>query len=59
MKFKELSLSLYHGCQNPNLDPTILRFYDLTYSKRSKSFRDLSDHSRLVRSYDSNDPKRS
>ena len=46
-----------HGCQNPDLDLTILRFYDLTYSKRFKSFRDLSDHSRLVRSYDSNDPK--
>ena len=35
----------------------ILRFYDLTYSKRSKSFKNLNDHSGLVRSYDSNNPK--
>ena len=47
----------YHGCQNPDLDPTILRFYDSTYPKRSKSFKDLCDHSRLVELYDSNNPK--
>ena len=52
-----IGISLDHGCQNPDLDPTILRFYDPTYSKRSKSFRNLSDHSGLVGSYDSNDPK--
>ena len=47
-----------HGCQNPDLDPTILRFYDPTYPKRSKSFKDLYDRSRSVGSYDSDDPKR-
>ena len=47
-----------HGCQNPDLDPTILRFYDLTYPKRSKSFKDLCDHSISVGSYDSYYPKR-
>ena len=48
-----------HGCQNPDLDPTILRFYDLTYLKRSKSFKDLCGRSGLVGSYDSDDPKQS
>lgn len=43
-----------HGCQNPDLDFTILRFYDLTCPKRSKSFKDLSDRSG---SYDFNDSK--
>ena len=48
-----------HGCQNPDLDPTILRFYDLTYPKRSKSFKDLCGRSGSVGSYDSDDPKQS
>ena len=47
-----------HGCQNPDLNPTILRFYDLTYPKRFKSFKDLYDHSRLVGLYNSDDSKR-
>ena len=46
-----------HGCQSPDLDLTILRFFDSTYSKRLRSFKDLSDHSRSVGSYDFNDPK--
>ena len=50
---------LRHSCQNPDLDPTILRFYDLTYPKRSKSFKDLCGHSGSVGSYDSDDPKQS
>ena len=54
----KLWYSYQHGCQNPNLDPTILRFYDLTYLKRSKSFKDLCDRSGLVGSYNSDDPKR-
>ena len=48
-----------HGCQNPDLDPTILRFYDLTYPKRSKSFKDLCSRSESVGSYDFDDPKQS
>ena len=48
-----------HGCQNPDLDPTILRFYDLTYPKRSKSFKDLCGRSGSIGSYDSDDPKQS
>ena len=36
----------------------ILRFHDLTYSKRSKSFKDLYDCSESVGSYNSDDPKR-
>ena len=51
--------SLTHGCQNPNLDPTILRFYDHTYLKWSRSFKDLYDRSRSIGLYDSdnsNDP---
>ena len=46
-----------HGCQNPDLDLTILRFYDSTYSKRSRSFKDLSDRSGSVGSHDFDDPK--
>ena len=57
---KKFSYSSYeHGCQNPDLDPTILRFYDLTYPKRSKSFKDLCGRSGSVGSYDSDDPKQS
>ena len=48
------SLHYNHGCQNLNLDPTILQFYDLTYPKQFGSFKDLSNHSG---SYDSNDSK--
>ena len=47
-----------HGCQNPDLDPTILRFYDLTYPKRFKSFKDLYDRSGSIGSYNSDDLKR-
>ena len=46
-----------HGCQNLDLDPMILWFYDLTCHKRSGSFNDFCDHSGSVRSYNSNDPK--
>ena len=55
----EHSFSYAHGCQNPDLDPTILRFYDLTYPKRYKSFKDLCGRSGSVGSYDSDDPKQS
>ena len=48
----------YHGCQNFDLDSTILRFYDPTYPKRSKYFKDLFDHSKSVGLYNSDDPKR-
>lgn len=51
------SFTSMHGCQNPDLDLTILRFYDLTYPKRSKSFKDLCDRSGLVGSYDFDNPK--
>ena len=37
----------------------ILWFYDLTYPKQSGSFKNLCDRSRLIGSYDSNDPKQS
>ena len=47
----------HHSCQNPDLDLTILRFYDSTYSKRSRSFKDLSDRSGSVGSHDFDDPK--
>ena len=33
---------LNYGYQNPDLDPTILRFYDPTFPKWSESFKDLS-----------------
>ena len=48
-----------HGCQNPNPDPMILRFYDPTCPKRSGSFKDLCDRSRSVGSYNSDDSKQS
>ena len=48
----------YQGCQNFDLDPAILWFYDSTYPKQSKSFKDLCDHSESVGSYVSDDPKR-
>ena len=48
-----------HGCQNLDPDPMILRFYDPTCPKRSGSFKNLCDRSRLVGSYDSDDPKQS
>ena len=54
---RKASLSRTHGCQDPDLDPTILRFYDLTYPKRSKSFKDLCGRSGSVGLYDSDDPK--
>ena len=43
-----------HSCQNLDLDFMILQFYDPTYPKRSKSFKDLSDCSG---SYNSDDSK--
>ena len=46
-----------HGCQNPDLNSTILQFYDLTCPKRSESFKNFCDCSGLVGSYDSDDPK--
>ena len=46
-----------HGCQNLDLDPTILRFYDSTCPKRSGSFKNLCDRLGLVGSYDFDDPK--
>ena len=50
-------LSFSHDCQNPDLDPTILRFYDPTCLKWFGSFEDLCNHLGSVGSYDSNDPK--
>ena len=47
-----------HGCQNPDLDSTILRFYDSTCPKRFKYFKDLCGRSGSVGSYDFADPKR-
>ena len=47
-----------YGCQNLDLDPTILRFYDLTCPKWSGSFKDLCDHSGSVGSYDFDDFER-
>ena len=47
-----------HGCQNPDLNPTILRFNDLTCPKGFRSFKYLSDCSGSVGSYDSDNPKR-
>ena len=57
-KSNDSNHSKNHGCQNPNLDPTILQFYNPTCPKRSGSFKDLYDHSRSVGSYDFDDPKR-
>ena len=55
-----MALDLYtrHGCQNPDLDLMILRFYDPTCPKQSKSFKDLCDRLGTIRLYDSDDPKR-
>ena len=54
---EHLHIAAWHGCQNPNLDLTILRFYDSTYSKRSRSFKDLSDRLGSIGSPDFDDPK--
>ena len=43
-----------YGCQNPNLDPMILRFYNPTYPKRSESFKNLCDCLGSVGSYNFN-----
>ena len=48
-----------HGCQNFDLDPIILRFYDLTSLKWSKFFKDLCDRSRSIGLYNSKDLTRS
>ena len=47
-----------HSCQNLDLDLMILQFYDPTYPKRSKSFKDLCDCSGSVGSYNFDDPTR-
>ena len=46
-----------HGCQNLDLNPMILRFYDPTCPKRSGSFKDLCNRTRSIESYDFDDPK--
>ena len=43
-----------YGCQNPDL---ILWFYNLTYPKRSGSFKSFCNHSGSVGSYDFDDSK--
>ena len=52
-----INYSYHHGCQNPDLYPIILRFYDSTCPKRSGSFKNLCDHSGSVGLYDSDNPK--
>ena len=54
----EFQVNSLYDCQNPDLNPMILRFYDLSYPKRFESFKDLCDRLGSVGSYDSNDPKR-
>ena len=54
-----LAINHDHGCQNLDLDLTILWFYNPTCQKQSGSFKDLCDCSRSVRSYNSDNPKRS
>ena len=51
------SVYIHYSCQNPNLDSTILQFYDPTCLKWSGSFKDFCDRSRLVELYDSNNSK--
>ena len=51
-KKKIIYIYIYHGCQNPDLDPSILWFYDLTYPKRSGSFKNLCDRLGSVGSHD-------
>ena len=51
---KKNSCTYDHGCQNPDLNLTILQFYDPTYPKQSGSFKDFCDRSR---SYDFDDHK--
>ena len=46
-----------HGCQNSDLDPMILRFYDPICPKRSRSFKDLCNRLGSVGSYNFDDPK--
>ena len=46
-----------YGCQNSDMNSTILRFYDSTYPKEFGFFKDLCNCLGLVRSYDSNDSK--
>ena len=55
---KKKKCCLQYGYQNPDLDPTILQFYDPTCPKRSRSLKDLCDHLRSVESYNSDDSKR-
>ena len=47
-----------YGCQNFDLDLIVLWFYDLTCLKWSSFFKNLCNHSRSIRSYDSDNPKR-
>ena len=55
--YKLIINSFEHGCQNPDLDPKILQFYDPTCPKQFESFKELCDHSKLVGLYDSDNPK--
>ena len=50
LAFIPLSISWAQGCQNSDLDLTILRFYDPTCPKQSGSFKNLCDCLGLVRS---------
>ena len=47
-----------HGYQNPDLDLTVLRFYDLTCPKKFEYFKNFCDRSRSVELYDFDDSKR-
>ena len=38
-----IHIGFKRGCQNPNLDPMILRFYNPIFQKRSGFFKDLCD----------------
>ena len=58
VEIEERQVWYMHGCQNFDLDPTILRFYDLTCPKQSRSFKNFCDHSVLIGSHDSDNPKR-
>ena len=59
MSHDSWSSNYRHDCQNPDLDTTILQFYDPIYSKQFRSFKDLCDRLGSVESYDFDDPKQS
>ena len=52
-----IHIGFKHGCQNLDLDPPILRFYNPIFQKWSGSFKDLYDCLGSVGLYDSNDSK--